>query len=47
MVKGIFVDDDDFEHMSCSIEASWGKIGMTEIRICDQKELSQIRVFWR
>ena len=46
-LKGIFFDDDDFEHMSCSIEASWGKIGMTEIRICDQKELSQIRVFRR
>ena len=46
-LKGIFFDDDDFEHMSCSIEASWGKMGMTEIRICDQKELSQIRIFWR
>ena len=46
-LKGIFFDDDDFEHMSCSIEASWGEIGMTEIRICDQKELSQIRVFRR
>ena len=44
-LKGIFFDDDDFEHMSCSIEASWGKIGMTEVRICDQKELSQIRIF--
>ena len=30
-LKGIFFDDDDFEHMSCSIEASWGKIGMTEV----------------
>ena len=46
-LKGIFFDDDDFEHMSCSIEAGWGKIGMTEVRICDQKELSQIRIFWR
>ena len=34
-LKGIFFDDDDFEHMSCSIDACWGKIGMTEIRICD------------
>ena len=44
-LKGIFFDDDDFEHMSCSIEASWGKIGMTEIRICDHKELERVRVF--
>ena len=44
-LKGIFFDDDDFEHMSCSIEASWGKIGMTEIRICDHKELRKIDIF--
>ena len=44
-LKGICFDDDDFEHMSCSIEASWGKIGMTEIRICDHKELRKIDVF--
>ena len=44
-LKGIFFDDDDFEHMSCSIEASWGKIGMTEIRICDYWELRKIDVF--
>ena len=44
-LKGIFFDDDDFEHMSCSIEASWGKIGMTEIRICDHKKLRMSDVF--
>ena len=44
-LKGIFFDDDNFEHMSCSIEASWGKTGMTEIRICDHKELERVRVF--
>ena len=44
-LKGIFFDDDDFEHMSCSIEASWGKIGMTEIRICDCKKLQTIDIF--
>ena len=44
-LKGIFCDDDGFEHMSCSIEASWGKTGMTEIRICDHKELERVRVF--
>ena len=44
-LKGIFFDDDDFEHMSCSIEASWGKIGVTEIRICDHKELKRVKIF--
>ena len=44
-LKGIFFDDDDFEHMSCSIEASWGKIGMTEIRCCDYNELKKSDVF--
>ena len=44
-LKGIFFDDDDFEHMSCSIEASWGKIGMTEIRICSNKSLKKCEIF--
>ena len=44
-LKGIFFDDDDFEHMSCSIEASWGKIGMTEVRICEQEELKRCGIF--
>ena len=44
-LKGIFFDDDDFEHMSCSIEASWGKIGMTEIRICDHENLIKLGIF--
>ena len=44
-LKGIFFDDDDFEHMSCSIEASWGKIGMTEIRCCDYNELKRSDIF--
>ena len=44
-LKGIFFDDDDFEHMSCSIEASWGKMGLTEIRICDHWELQKVNAF--
>ena len=44
-LKGIFFDDDDFEHMSCSVVASWGKIGMTEIRVCDHGELQKLNVF--
>ena len=44
-LKGIFFDDDDFEHMSFSVEASWGKIGMTEIRICDHEGLKKCEIF--
>ena len=44
-LKGIFFDDDDFEHMSCSIEACWGKIGMTEIRIFDHSDLKKCKFF--
>ena len=32
--------------MSCSIEASWGKIGMTEIRICDHNTDSFVVTVW-
>ena len=38
-LKGIFFDDDDFEHMSFSVEAYWGKISMTEVRIFNYKDL--------
>lgn len=44
-LKGIFFDDDDFEHMSCSIEASWGKMGMTEVRICNHMDLKRCDIF--
>ena len=44
-LKGIFFDDDDFEHMSCCIDACWGKIGMTEIRICDHRDLKKCEIF--
>ena len=44
-LKGIFFDDDDFEHMSCSVDASWGKMGMTEVRICDHKDLKRCDIF--
>ena len=44
-LKGIFFDDDDFEHMSCSIDARWGKNGMTEIRICDYENLKECELF--
>jgi len=26
-------------------EASWGKIGMTEVRICDHKDLKRVTIF--
>ena len=44
-LKGIFFDDDDFEHMSCSVDACWGKIGMTEIRIFDHRDLKKCEIF--
>ena len=44
-LKGILFDDDDFEHMSCSVEASWGKIGVTEVRIGDYEELKNCKIF--
>ena len=44
-LKGIFFDDDDFEHMSCSVDASWGKMGMTEVKICDHEDLKKCEIF--
>ena len=44
-LKGIFFDDDNFEHMSCSIEASWGNIGMTEVKIYDYMDLKKSGIF--
>ena len=44
-LKGIFFDDDNFEHMSFSVMANWGEIGMTEVRICEQEYLKQCEFF--
>ena len=44
-LKGIFFDDDDFEHMACGIVADWGEIGQTEIRICSLEELKKCEIF--
>lgn len=44
-LKGIFFDDDDFEHMACGIVADWGEIGRTEIRICALEELEKHEFF--
>ena len=44
-LKGIFFDDDDFEHMACGIVANWGDIGCTEIRICALDELEKCDIF--
>ena len=44
-LKGIFFDDDDFEHMACGIVADWGEIGQTEIRICALEELERHDIF--
>lgn len=44
-LKGIFFDDDDFEHMACGIVADWGEIGQTEIRICSLGDLAKCEIF--
>lgn len=44
-LKGIFFDDDDFEHMACGIVADWGEIGQTEILICALEELEKCEIF--
>ena len=44
-LKGIFFDDDDFEHMACGIVADWGEIGQTEIRICSMEKLKKCEIF--
>ena len=44
-LKGIFFDDDDFEHMACGSVADWGGIGQTEIRICALEELEKCEIF--
>lgn len=44
-LKGIFFDDDNFEHMACGIVADWSETDMTEIRICDLEELKKCEIF--
>ena len=44
-LKGIFFDDDNFEHMACGIVADWSETGMTEVRICDLEELKKCEIF--
>ncbi|MBQ3528942.1 MAG: hypothetical protein IJA47_00440 [Oscillospiraceae bacterium] len=44
-LKGIFFDDDDFEHMACGIVADWGEIGQTEIQICSLEDLKKCEIF--
>ena len=44
-LKGIFFDDDNFEHLSFSVEAGWGEAGLTEVRICSHNELKKCDIF--
>ena len=44
-LKGIFFDDDNFEHISFSVEANLGKMGLTEVRICSHNELKKCGIF--
>lgn len=44
-LKGIFFEDDNFEHIACGIVADWGGIGETIIRICELDDLLGCAVF--
>ena len=44
-LKGIFFEDDNFEHMACGIVADWGGIGETVIRVCELNDLLGCAVF--
>ncbi len=44
-LKGIFFEDDNFEHMACGVVADWGGIGETIIRICELNDLQGCAVF--
>ena len=44
-LKGIFFEDDNFEHMACGIVADWGGIGETTIRVCELDDLLGCEVF--
>ena len=44
-LKGIFFDDDNFEHMACGIVADWGGNGETVIRVCELDDLLGCAVF--
>ncbi len=44
-LKGIFFEDDNFEHMACGIVADWGGSGETTIRVCELNDLLGCAVF--
>lgn len=44
-LKGIFFEDDNFEHMACGIVADWGGISETVIRVCELNDLLGCEVF--
>ena len=44
-LKGIFFEDDNFEHMAFGVAANWGEYGKTIIRICELDKLFECAVF--
>lgn len=44
-LKGIFFEDDNFEHMAFGVVANWGEHGKTIIRICELDKLFESTVF--
>ena len=43
--KGIFFENDNFEHMAFGIVANWGEYSETIIRICELDKLFECAVF--
>ena len=44
-LKGIFFEDDNFEHMAFGVVANWGEYSKTVIRICELDKLFECAVF--
>ena len=44
-LKGIFFEDDNYEHMAFGVVANWGEHGKTIIRICELDKLFECAVF--
>lgn len=44
-LKGIFFEDDNFEHMAFGVVANWGEYSETIIRICELDKLFKCTVF--
>ena len=44
ILNGIFFDGGNLEHMSYREMVNWSKIGMTEVRVGNQKDLKKYEI---